>query len=174
MCWNRGMERTDEAHDGDFALTVIGRRLEVGDAAPDFLLDHFDGSSMSFVRLGDSGGRVRVLNVLKSIDTAVGDTQTRRLASIVPADRLMTVSMDLPFALARWTAAGGQAGTALSAHRNEDFGRAYGVLLKEWRELQRSIFVIDADDRIAHTEYVADQSKEPDYDAAVAVVTRLS
>ena len=41
------------------------------------------------------------------------------------------------------------------------------MLLKEWRLLQRAVFVVDRHDRIAYAEYVADQMREPDYDAAV-------
>jgi thiol peroxidase len=55
----------------------------------------------------------------------------------------------------------------LSAHRSEQFGRDYGVLLKEWRLLQRAVFVIDRDDHILYAEYVADQLGEPDYAAAI-------
>ncbi len=39
---------------------------------------------------------------------------------------------------------------SLSSHRSEQFGREYGVLLKEWRLLQRAVFVIDKNDRIVH------------------------
>lgn len=56
----------------------------------------------------------------------------------------------------------------LSAHKDEAFGRAYGVLIKEWRLLQRAVFVVDAQDRIVFADYVADQMAQPDYDAAVA------
>ena len=56
----------------------------------------------------------------------------------------------------------------LSSHRSEAFGNDYGVLLREWRLLQRAVFVIDGDNRIRHAEYVADQMAEPDHDAAVA------
>jgi thioredoxin-dependent peroxiredoxin len=41
------------------------------------------------------------------------------------------------------------------------------VLIKEWRLLQRAVFVIDGGGRIVHAEYVADQMREPDYDAAL-------
>ncbi len=34
--------------------------------------------------------------------------------------------------------------------------------------LQRAIFVIDREDRIVYTDYVADQMTQPDYDAALA------
>ena len=57
---------------------------------------------------------------------------------------------------------------SLSAHRSEDFGRDYGVLIEEWRLLQRSVFVVGRDDRLVHVEYVVDQIQEPDYGAAVA------
>jgi thiol peroxidase len=78
--------------------------------------------------------------------------------------------MDLPFALARWTSDAGVGHAALSSHRSEDFGRDYGVLIREWRALQRSIFVIGPDGRLAHVEYVPDQMNEPDYDAAAQAV----
>jgi thiol peroxidase len=42
------------------------------------------------------------------------------------------------------------------------------VLVKEWRLLQRAVFVIGREDRIVYTDYVADQMAEPAYDAALA------
>ena len=149
-------------------LTVLGRMLEVGQPAPDFTLDHFDGSAMAPVSLADLAGSTVVLNVVNSVDTPVCDVQTRWVDDLFPGAKVVTVSMDLPFALARWTSAAGVTHPAVSSHRSEDFGRAYGVLIKEWRALQRSIFVIDGTGRLTYAEYVADQGLEPDYDAAVA------
>jgi len=156
------------------SLTVLGRMLEAGEPAPDFVLDHFTGSSMDPVRLADLAGSVVVLNVVNSVDTPVCDVQTRRVDDLFPGAKVLTVSMDLPFALARWTAAAGVAHPAVSSHRSEDFGRDYGVLIKEWRELQRSVFVIDPDGRLVHAQYVPDQMNEPDYDAAVAAARGAS
>ena len=76
--------------------------------------------------------------------------------------------MDLPFAQARWRSSERVGHQLLSAHKDESFGRDYGVLVKEWRLLQRAVFVIDREDRIVYADYVADQMTEPDYDAAVA------
>jgi thiol peroxidase len=45
--------------------------------------------------------------------------------------------------------------------------RDYGVLLKEWRLLQHTVFVVDKEEHLVYTEYVADQMSEPDYDAAL-------
>ena len=153
------------------SLTVLGRMLEVGQPAPDFTLDHFDGSSMAPVTLGALAGSTVVLNVVNSVDTPVCDVQTRRVDDLFPGAKVLTVSMDLPFALARWTSAAGVTHPAVSSHRSEDFGRDYGVLIKEWRALQRAIFVIDGSGRLTYAEYVADQMHEPDYDAAVAAAT---
>jgi thiol peroxidase len=96
------------------------------------------------------------------------------LGELPPGVILYTISMDLPFALLRWQTAEGMDHGFLSCHRGERFGTDYGVLLEEWRLLQRAVFVIDADGRIAHADYVADQMKEPDYDAALAAVRALS
>jgi thiol peroxidase len=167
-------ERTGEAFEGDMRLTVVGRQLQVGDPAPDFALEslHPPDASLQTVRLADSTGRVRLLNVVNSLDTPVCRVETRRweeLGRALPAGvRLYTISMDLPYAQARWQSAEGVTHQALSAHQRERFGQDYGVLLKEWRLLQRAVLVIDRSDRIVYREYVADQMREPDYTAAIA------
>jgi thioredoxin-dependent peroxiredoxin len=166
------VERTGEAFELDEKLTVVGRKLAAGDPAPDFALDRWDGSAMQSVRLADSAGSVRLLNVVNSLDTPVCEVETRRweqLRTDLPAGvTLYTISMDLPWAMARWNAAEKVEHHGLSSHRDDTFGRDYGVLIKEWRLLQRAVFVIGTDDRIVHAEYVNDQMLEPDYDAAIA------
>src|SRR5215213_5028930 len=173
-------ERVGEAFELGEPLTVVGARLRPGDPAPDFVLAHVDPATQTLrpVGLADSAGRVRLLNVVNSLDTPVCHAETRRWeqrrADLPPGTVVHTVSMDLPYAQARWQTAEGVAHPVLSAHRAEAFGVAYGVLLKEWRLLQRAVFVIDRADRIAHAEYVADQLREPDYDAAVGAVRRAA
>jgi len=161
-------ERPGAAVEDGQALTVLGHMLEPGEPAPDFTLDHFDGAAMAPISLADLAGSVVVLNVVNSVDTPVCDIQTRRVDDLFPDATVLTVSMDLPFALARWTAAAGVTHPAVSSHRSEAFGRDYGVLIKEWRALQRSVFVIDRQGRLVHVQYVPDQMHEPDYDVAVA------
>jgi thioredoxin-dependent peroxiredoxin len=165
-------ERSGEAFELSEQLTVVGKKLQPGDTAPDFALDSFDGEAMRTVRLVDSAGNVRLLNVVNSLDTPVCHVETHRwegLRADLPQNVCVyTVSMDLPFAQARWQGAENVAHQALSSHRDEQFGRDYGVLIKEWRLLQRAVFVIDAHGRIAYAEYVPDQMREPDYDAALA------
>ena len=168
------MERTGEAHELGEQLTVVGAKLEVGDVAPDFTLEWMDPAdgAMKQVSLADSSGSVRLLNVINSIDTPVCHVETRsweqRRGDLPDDVHVLTISMDLPFAQARWHSAEQVGHMSLSAHKNEQFGVDYGVLLKEWRLLQRAVFVIDRDGRIIHSEYVGDQMLEPNYDAALA------
>jgi thiol peroxidase len=173
---SEAQERVGEAYELDEQLTVVGPRLQPGDQAPPFMLEALDSDSGAIrsVRLSDSAGKVRLLNVVNSVDTPVCHIETRHwdgLRNDLPSEvELATVSMDLPFALARWRSAEGVRHELLSAHKNEAFGRDYGVLLKEWRLLQRAVFVIDQQDRIVHAEYVADQMAQPSYDDAVSAV----
>ena len=62
----------------------------------------------------------------------------------------------------------------LSAQRSEQFGQDYGVWLKEWRLLQRSVFVLDRNDHIFYAEYVTDQLREPGYAAAMLAVQQAA
>jgi thioredoxin-dependent peroxiredoxin len=173
-------ERRGEAFEGDVTLTAIGPRLRTGDAAPDFVLDALapGEAALREVTLATGSGHVRLIHVVNSIDTPVCHVGAHRFEQLrrrdLPGVDVYTVSMDLPFAQARWRAAEGVEHETLSSHRSEAFGRAYGVLLREWRLLQRAVFVIDGNGRIVHAEYVADQMAEPDYGAAVAAARRIA
>jgi thiol peroxidase len=174
------IRRTGEAFEEGVQLTVVGQKLQVGQPAPAWELDTLrPGAAFpEAVTLDQSAGRIRLLNVINSIDTPVCHVETcrwQRLLGELPAGvALYTVSMDLPFALLRWQMAEEMDHGFLSSHRGERFGTEYGVLLEEWRLLQRAVFVIDAEGRIAHAEYVADQMQEPDYAAALAAVHALA
>jgi thioredoxin-dependent peroxiredoxin len=170
------IERRGEAFELGEQLTVVGRKLEPSELAPEFELETFDAEAGAIrsVRLADLAGSVRVLNVVNSLDTPVCHRETRqwdRLRDQLPEGVVvLTISMDLPFAQTRWKAAEGVTHEALSSHKSERFGREYGVLIKEWRLLQRAVFVIDRDGQLVYAEYVPDQMREPDYEAALQAV----
>ena len=73
-------ERPGAAHELGEQLTVVGRPLYVGGTAPDFVLERLDPSSgaTQTVHLADTAGRVRLLNLVNSLDTPVCDVETRR------------------------------------------------------------------------------------------------
>lgn len=164
----------------DTRLTVVGSRLQPGQPAPDFTLDYLDPADAAIheVRLQDSAGRVRQLNVVNSLDTPVCHVDTRAWeqlrGDLSPDVAFYTISLDLPFALSRRQAAEGVTHPLLSSHRSEQFGQDDGVLLKEWRLLQRGMFMIEDDGLIVHAEYVPDQMQEPDYQAALDAVRRVT
>ena len=173
-------ERMNEAFAGTEHLTVIGRRLHLGGTAPDFCLNYLDLVDMAVhtVRLADLAGMVRLLNVVNSLERPVCQVVTRRweaLGAALPPDAcIYTVSMDSPLMQARWQDRTGVLHQALSAHHSVQFGQDYGVWLREWHLLQRSVVVIDRSDRIVYVEYVADQLREPDYAAAMQAVQRAA
>jgi len=157
-------------------LTLIGDALNVGDAAPDFVLLAND---LSPVRLADSAGKVRLISVVPSLDTAVCDTQTRqfneRIAAFGEGVICYTVSADLPFAQARWCGAAGiERVQTLSDHRDMAFGGAYGTHIKELRLESRAVFVVDGTGTVRYVEYVPEMTHEPDYDKALAALEQLA
>jgi thiol peroxidase len=156
-------------------LTLIGPALRAGDKAPGFTV--LDGE-MKPVSLSDVAEKTKIISVTPSLDTPVCDLQLRRFnteAAKMPGDRaVLNISMDLPFAIARFcTSAGIDKVKALSDHRDASFGAAYGVLIKELRLLARAIFVIDKHDVIQYVEIVSDITNHPDYDKALSATARL-
>ena len=169
-------ERTGLATMHGNPLTLLGAGVAVGDKAPDFGLLKND---LSPATLKDYAGKVLILSVVPSLDTPVCDMQTRRFnqeaAALGDGVRVLTVSMDLPFAQARWCgAAGVERVLTLSDHREASFGQAYGLLIKELRLLARAVLVVDALGVIRHYQLVGEVSQEPDYDAALSVARSLA
>lgn len=79
--------------------------------------------------------------------------------------KLYAVSLDLPFAQARWCGANGvNAVTTLSDYRDRDFGRVTGTLIQELSLLTRAIFLVDDDNVVRYVEYVPEITDHPDYD----------
>jgi thiol peroxidase len=155
-------------------LTLIGPEIKVGGKVTDFRLIDKD---MKEVKLSQSRGKVRLLSVVPSLDTPVCDLQTQRFeeeAGKFKDEVVYTISMDLPFAQARYCGAHNIKNLkTLSDHREASFGTAYGVLIKELRLLSRAIFIIDRDDSIRYIEYVKEVSQHPDYDKALEALSRV-
>ena len=149
-------------------VTLLGNEVKVGDQAPDFTVLAND---LSPVTLASSAGTVRLISVVPSLDTGVCDAQTRRFNEEVANlgnVKVLTVSVDLPFAQKRWCGAAGIENVqTLSDHRDLSFGVNYGVAIKELRLLARAIFVVDSSDKVVHVEYVSEATNHPNYEAAI-------
>jgi thiol peroxidase len=173
-------ERIGEAFASNQQLTVMGKQLQIGDPTPDFCLDYLDLADLAVrtISLADLRGLVRLFNVVNSLERPVCRRVTRQweaLSAALPSDAcIYSVSMDSPQMQARWQDTEGVLHQVLSAHRCEQFGQNFGIWLKQWHLLQRSVFVIDRNDRIVYVEYVADQRHEPDYTAALQGVRQAT
>lgn len=156
-------------------LTLVGDELKVGDKAPGFTALANDLSPKS---LSDYAGKVVIISSVPSLDTPVCDLQTRRFNSEAGAlgdgVTILTLSMDLPFAQARWCgAAGVDQLVTLSDHKDAEFGANYGLLIKELRLLARAVLVVDKSGVIRYQQIVPEVTTEPDYDAALAAAKAL-
>jgi len=156
-------------------LTLLGSTINVGDAAPDVVLL---GNDLSPVQLSAYKGKVCVISVVPSLDTPVCDMQTRKFneeaGSLGENVTILTMSMDLPFAQARWCgAAGVDKVETLSDHRDAAFGEAFGLLIKELRLLARAVLVVDQEGIIQYIQLVKEVTEEPDYSAVLEAVKKL-
>ncbi|SFD58502.1 thiol peroxidase (atypical 2-Cys peroxiredoxin) [Bacillus sp. 491mf] len=149
-------------------ITLVGTEVKVGDQAPNFQVLAND---LSPVTLETYKGAVKLISVVPSIDTGVCDAQTRRFnedAAAIENAKVLTISVDLPFAQKRWCAANGLENVVtLSDHRDLSFGEAYGVVMKELRLLARAVFVVDSNDKVVYVEYVSEGTSHPNYEAAL-------
>lgn len=168
-------ERTGVATLKGNDITLIGAELKVGDQAPDFKLNK---DLMTEASLSDYQGKVKLISVVPSLDTGVCDAQTKRFneeaANLGDDVVILTVSVDLPFAQARWCGANDITQiVTLSDYKTNSFGEAYGVLIKELRLDMRAIFVVDGNDKIQYVEYLKEMTNHPDYEAAIEAVKKL-
>jgi thiol peroxidase len=153
-------------------MTLMGPEIRVGDEAPHFKLV---GNDLADIECKLFHGKVRVLSVAPSIDTPVCATQTRTFnkeaAGLSEDVVVLSVSLDLPFALKRFCGAEGiERVITASDYKYRDFGEAYGVLISELGLLTRAVFVVNRENKVTHAEYVAEVTSEPDYAAALKAV----
>lgn len=156
-------------------VTVVGEDLKIGDQAPEFTAIATDWSNVK--ALESTQGKVRIIGSLLSFNTSVCDEETKRFnqeaAGLSEDIAIIMVSMDLPWTQKNWCgAAGVDRVITLSDHRDADFGRKYGVLLKEPRILRRAIFVVDRENRIAYADYMKVLGDQPDYAAVLEAARR--
>ena len=154
-------------------MTLLGPELRAGDPAPQFNLSAGDLSTVNLDILVDEGKRAAMLIVVPSLDTSVCSLESQkfnaRLGELPAGVAVGVVSMDLPFAQARWC--GAQEGEIklqmLSDYRDHSFGLNYGFIIKELGFHARAIVVIGKDRTIRYVQLVPDVASEPDYDAAL-------
>lgn len=138
----------------------------------------FTKNDLSAVSVSDYQGTRLILNIFPSIDTgtcAASVRQFNKLASELSNTKVLCISRDLPFAQKRFCGAEGienvetlsdfQAGTA---------GKTLGIELIDGPLkglLARAIVVVDENNVVLHSELVAEIANEPNYDAAIKMLS---
>lgn len=149
-------------------LTLEGEMVKKGDIAQDFTVM---SNELKPVKLSEFLGKKIILSVMPSVDTPVCAAQTRRFnmeASKLENTVVITLSVDLPFALARFCGNEGiQNAITLSDYKDRDFGHKYGFYIQELGLLARGIIIINEEGKVIYVEYVKEVGSEPDYEAAL-------
>lgn len=150
-------------------MTLEGTEIKVGDIAPDFVVLKNDLSPLT---LKDMKGK-KIITAVPSLDTGICDIETRRFneeAAKLKDVSVYTISMDLPFAQARWCGnAGIENVVTASDYKERDFAHKYGCYIKELGLLTRAVFALDENDKVIYVEYCPEIASEPNYDAVLAL-----
>lgn len=157
---------------GGTPVETIGHLPTVGSMAPDFKLT---GSDLTDKTYSDFSGYRLVLNIFPSVDTGTCAQSIRTFnekASALENTKVLCISKDLPFAMARFCGAEGIENVeSYSDYKTGKFGDDYGLTFANGAFetlLSRCIVVIDIDGTILHTEQVAEIADEPNYESAIA------
>lgn len=152
---------------------TVGDLPGIGSAAPDFTLVKQD---LSEATLADYTGKKLVLNIFPSIDTGVCALSVKAFntkAAGLENTAVLCVSVDLPFAHARFCGAEGIENVETASAFRANFGDHYGVTLADGPLaglFARAVVVIDESGKVIYTELVPEIAQEPDYEAALAVL----
>ncbi|MDY4673700.1 MAG: thiol peroxidase [Treponema sp.] len=154
-------------------MNLVGAVPAVGSTVPSFTVVAGD---LSAVTQADLKGN-RVFITVPSIDTPVCDTEVRRFnkeAAALGNVSINVISMDLPFAQARWCGAAGIDAVKLySDYKDRAFGNAFGVMIEELGLLARAIFIVDEKDVVRYVQVVEEVTSEPNYDEVLATLKTL-
>lgn len=156
-------------------LSVTGRQIKEGDSLPKFIVSD---ANLSDLDQSATFGKPTILLSVPSVDTPVCAIETKRFSQEIEKRagklQLITVSMDLPFALKRFCSAENITNLiTTSDYKHRSFGESFGVYIQEMGLLARAVFVADPSGKVVHVEYVDDISHEPDYAQALAAADKL-
>jgi len=158
-------------------LSLSGNGIKVGDHLRSVKLAQTD---LSLVNIADTvgKGKVRIISVVPSLDTKVCEQQTHHLSEknkgLDKMVELITVSIDTPFAQKRFSEEAKITNvTFLSDYRNADFGRTYGLFLKDPHILARTVMVVDANNTVRYLQITPELAQLPDMEEAFQVARKL-
>lgn len=150
-------------------MTLVGRSIQVGDAAPYFRVVSKD---LKEVNLTDVKGKIKLITSFLSIDTPVCDLQVKefnqRAAGLSAEAVVIGISKDLPFAQARFCQANDIKNIlTFSDYKFSSFGINYGLLIKELNLLARAIIIADQNDVFRYIQIAEELTNALDYNDAL-------
>ncbi len=159
---------------GEMPLAGWGE-VRVGDPLPEAMLSN---SSLQPVNIAESTGKVRIISVVPSLDTPTCDRQTHELSEdnggLDKQVELITVSMDLPFAQARFAKDAKISNvTFYSDYKERDFGNNNGLIIEPLGLLARAVIVTDQNNIVRYLQVVPEVTALPDMQAAMDAARKL-
>jgi thioredoxin-dependent peroxiredoxin len=152
---------------------TAGELPAVGSTAQSFTLVRSD---LSEAHLESYSGKYKVLNIFPSIDTGTCAASVRKFnqeASSLKNTVVLNISADLPFAQNRFCGAEGIKNCETLSSFRSDFGTKWGLNLTDTPLkglLSRAVVVLSPENKVLHTEQVAEIAQEPNYEAALKVL----
>jgi thioredoxin-dependent peroxiredoxin len=148
----------------------------VGDTLPFFqLVNH----SLEDITLESFHGKRKILHFFPGIDTNTSANSVRtldKLGQTLANTVILNISPDLPFTMTRFSTAEKLTHSVnLSTLRGRDMYKNYGVLIMSSKLAglpARALMVADENDQVLHVELVTDLTSEPNYEAALKVLSR--
>ena len=156
-------------------VTLLGQGLKVGADAPNFKVVD---DSFTAITLENYQGQAVLISVVPSLDTGICSLQTKhfneKVAQQFPGVAMLTISADLPFAQKRFCKAENiDKVTTLSDSVWRDFGRKYGLIIKDMGLLTRAVFILDKSHKVIYKQLVSSLSTEPEYDSVIEKLKTL-
>jgi thiol peroxidase len=151
-----------------------GELPAVGKQAPDFRLVDAELNDRT---LADFTGKMKLLNIVPSLDTQVCATSTKKFNEVARGHNnavMLIISADLPFAMKRFCDIEKTNDVIpLAMMRSRNFARDYGVLITDGPLAgitARAVVVLDSDNKVVYSQLVSEITEEPDYDKALATL----
>ncbi|SFD49062.1 peroxiredoxin [Pseudoalteromonas denitrificans] len=157
---------------------LSGQTLQKGDLFPSLILKNksysdFDTSSLT--------GKVRIYNVVTSVDTPVCNQQIKALNAFMTTHNLndievYAVSADTAFAQNRFKENNEITNDLmfLSDSIAHQFGNETGTLISSFGLLARTIIVVNKDNKVVHIQRVPELTTIPNLETAVAAAKQHS
>lgn len=151
-------------------LMLSGNGIKVGDSLRDVKVAQTDLALINIAQT-KGAGKVRIISIVPSLDTKVCEQQTHHLSEknkgLDKMVELITISVDTPFAQKRFAEeAKIENVTFLSDYRGAEFGKTYGLFLKDPHILARAVMVVDTQNTIRYLQITPELAQLPDMEEA--------